>query len=113
MEQTFMSNDLRKQKFKKVGNTLFVLVRAIVLAGICYYILYPLVVKLSMSIMAQQDLYDSTVALIPRNFSFETIKYVWKMLDYPSSGQFLARNHHIHHHSGYCLYVGWLWFCKV
>lgn len=85
MEQTFMSNDLRKQKFKKVGNTLFVLVRAIVLAGICYYILYPLVVKLSMSIMAQQDLYDSTVALIPRNFSFETIKYVWKMLDYPEA----------------------------
>lgn len=85
MDNTLVKNDLTKQKFKKAGNALFVLVRSIVLAGICYYILYPLIVKLSMSVMATQDLYDTTVALIPRNFSFDTIKFVWEQLDYPEA----------------------------
>lgn len=85
MENTLLRNDLKKQKWAKVGNTAFSIVRGIVLAGICYYILYPLIVKLSMSIMATQDLYDSTVALIPRNFSFETVEFVWELLDYPKA----------------------------
>ncbi len=85
METTLVRDDLRKQKLKKVGGGLFVFVRAIVLAGICYYILYPLIVKLSMAIMAESDLYDSTVALIPRNFSLDTVKFVWETLKYPSA----------------------------
>ncbi len=85
MENTIVVGDIKKQRMKKIGNSLFVFVRAIVLAGICYYILYPLIVKLSMAIMSEQDLYDSTVALIPRNFSLETIKFVWDMLDYPTA----------------------------
>ena len=85
MEATLLRNDLKKQKWKKVGNKLFTFVRAIVLAGICYYILYPLIVKLSLAVMAEQDLYDSTVAIIPRNFSLDMLKTVWETMDYPTA----------------------------
>ncbi|MDR0289906.1 MAG: carbohydrate ABC transporter permease [Treponema sp.] len=43
--------------------------RAILLFGLCFLILQPLLDKLSVSFMEQQDLYDATVISIPRNFS--------------------------------------------
>ncbi|MDR0494806.1 MAG: carbohydrate ABC transporter permease [Treponema sp.] len=43
--------------------------RAVLLFGLCFLILQPLLDKLSLSFMEEQDLYDATVISIPRNFS--------------------------------------------
>ncbi|MDR0442512.1 MAG: carbohydrate ABC transporter permease [Treponema sp.] len=43
--------------------------RAILLFGLCFLILQPLLDKLSVSLMEQQDLYDATVISIPRHFT--------------------------------------------
>ena len=43
--------------------------RAVLLFGLCFLILQPLLDKISVSFMEQQDLYDSTVISIPRHFT--------------------------------------------
>ena len=54
---------------KAAGDFVFKLLRAILIFGLCFLILQPLLDKLSISFMEQQDLYDSTVISIPRHFT--------------------------------------------
>jgi multiple sugar transport system permease protein len=54
---------------KNTGSFVFKFCRAILLFGLCFLIVQPLLNKLSISLMEQQDLYDSTVVSIPRHFT--------------------------------------------
>ena len=70
---------------KKVGRFLSRLIRAIVILGICYIILMPLLTKISSSFMMERDLYDQTVKWIPRNPTLDNYKLVWKYMKYPEA----------------------------
>jgi multiple sugar transport system permease protein len=54
---------------KNIINIVYKFFRAVLLFGLCFLILQPLLDKLSVSLMEQQDLYDSTVVSIPRHFT--------------------------------------------
>ena len=54
---------------KAISDFIYKFLRAILIFGLCFLILQPLLDKLSISLMEQQDLYDSTVISIPRNFT--------------------------------------------
>jgi len=56
-----------------VKDVVYKIARAILLFGLCFLILQPLLDKISVSFMAQQDLYDATVISIPRNLT--TLNY--------------------------------------
>jgi len=56
-------------KRKKAMEISYKICRAILLFGMCFLIIQPLLDKVSVSFMAEQDLYDSTVVSIPRNFT--------------------------------------------
>ena len=71
-----------RRKAELISNGIFSIIRFIVLAGICFYILYPFIQKALLAVMEKTDLYDSTVGLIPHNFTFENITKVWKNLNY-------------------------------
>jgi len=65
--------------------------RAILLFGLCFLILQPILDKISVSFMDQQDLYDSTVISIPRNFSLNNYRIAGELMDFwPSLFQTLA-----------------------
>lgn len=59
---------------RKTGTVLFKVCRALLLFGLCFLILQPLINKLSLSFMEQQDLYDPTVVSIPRHFTTDNYK---------------------------------------
>lgn len=59
--------------------------RAILLFGLCFLIIQPLLDKLSVSFMEQQDLYDSTVISIPRNFTLANYALVSQLLSFRTS----------------------------
>ncbi len=48
------------------------------LIGLAFIILYPFIVKVSSMFMSMADTYDDTVALIPKNPTFDNIIYVFK-----------------------------------
>jgi len=56
-------------KKKKALEVTFIVCRTVLIFGLCFLIIQPLLDKLSVSFMAEQDLYDSTVISIPRNFT--------------------------------------------
>ena len=60
----------------------FKVFRAILLFGLCFLILQPLLDKLSVSFMEQQDLYDGTVISIPRHFTLSNYKVADQLLRY-------------------------------
>lgn len=65
---------------KKSKSFVYRLCRGILVFGLCFLILQPLLNKLSLSFMEEQDLYDSTVVNIPRHFSIIAYQLAWEMM---------------------------------
>jgi len=63
-------------------DVIYKIFRAFLLFGLCFLILQPLLNKLSVSFMEQQDLYDATVTSIPRHFSVSNYNVSMQLLDY-------------------------------
>lgn len=74
--------DILKQKLMKCCANL---VLAILLLGLCFLILQPLFNKISISFMAEEDLYDSTIVTLPRHFTLDNYKVALELLDYGKS----------------------------
>lgn len=67
---------------KTVSTTLYKIARAILLFGLCFLILQPLFNKISISFMAEKDLYDATVISVPRNFTLSNYKLTAELTNY-------------------------------
>lgn len=57
--------------------------RAVLLIGICYVILLPLIHRLSTALMPIEDLYDQSVRWIPRTPTLRNFRLVWEHMEYP------------------------------
>ncbi|MDR3174484.1 MAG: carbohydrate ABC transporter permease [Treponema sp.] len=70
---------------KAAGGIVYKICRAVLLIGLCFLILQPLLDKLSVSFMTREDLYDSTVISIPRHFTLANYRLVGQLMSYWSS----------------------------
>ena len=61
------------------------IVRGLLLFGLCFMIIQPLLTRLGTSLMAEKDLYDSTVVLLPRNPTLDNYRIVFELTDFPRS----------------------------
>jgi multiple sugar transport system permease protein len=67
---------------KNVGRVCFIFLRALLLFGLCFLILQPLLNKISLSFMTESDLWDSTVINIPRNLTTDNYSLAAELLHY-------------------------------
>jgi len=67
---------------KNSADTVYKICRAVLLFGLCFLIVQPLLDKLSVSLMEQQDLYDSTVVSIPRHFTLSNYKLAGELIEF-------------------------------
>lgn len=69
---------------KTIGEKAYRLFRFLLLFGLCFMIVQPLLSKLSVSFMTENDLYDSTIINIPRHLTTENYEMacVPRLLDY-------------------------------
>jgi multiple sugar transport system permease protein len=67
---------------KTVSRKVYKLLRAVLLFGLCFLILQPLMNKISLSFMKERDLYDPTIIVVPRNFTTENYRLVNELIDY-------------------------------
>lgn len=65
---------------KTLGNKIYKFVRFLLLFGLCFMIIQPLLSKISVSFMAEEDLYDSTIVAIPRHVTLENYE---NLANYP------------------------------
>lgn len=69
-------------KIRSWGWSLF---RMILVVGICFIIVYPLLNQLSMALRHPSDMYDMTVNWIPRQFTLMNFETAYELLNYPSA----------------------------
>ena len=67
---------------KKIGDVGYRIIRAVLLFGLCFLILQPMINKLSVSLMTESDLYDATVINIPRHWTFGNYRLFDELTDY-------------------------------
>ena len=73
---------LLRETIKKYTLSIF---RGILLFGMCFLILQPILNKISVSFMAEKDLYDTTIVVLPKNFSVLNYKVASTIMDYKTS----------------------------
>ena len=71
-----------KMKAKK---TIISIVRGLLLFGLCFMIIQPLLTRFGLSLMEERDLYDSTIVLLPRHVTLENFKIVFALTNFPIS----------------------------
>lgn len=67
---------------KTIKNKTVVILRAILMFGLVMLILQPILNKISVSFMAEQDLYDTTVIAIPKHFTNANYKISQALMNY-------------------------------
>ena len=67
-------HEMKINKVKKHGGGVFgSLVRTVLIVGICFTILFPIIFMILSSFKTASDIYDETVVWIPRSFSFSSV----------------------------------------
>ena len=59
--------------------------RALLLFGLCFMIIQPILIRFSTGFMEEQDLNDSTIVLVPRHVTLEAYQHVFKLTNFPGS----------------------------
>ncbi|MGB4419542.1 MAG: carbohydrate ABC transporter permease [Bacillota bacterium] len=67
----------------KCSGWIWTVVRAVLLIGLCFMILYPLIVKFTSSIMHVDDMYDASVRFVPRRTTLQQYRIAWEWMNYP------------------------------
>jgi len=71
---------------KRSGRIAISVVRALLLFGLCFMIIQPLLTRFSMGLMQEQDLYDSTIILLPRHVTLDNYRIVAELTDLKTIG---------------------------
>lgn len=76
-------NDKRKA-VNTIKKIVFLLFRLVIIVGICYIILSPMIGIISRSLFSDADAYDKAVYIIPQNMTLERYQLAWLRMDYLS-----------------------------
>ena len=68
-------------KRKKLTDAVWPVFRTLILAGLCFVILYPLIFMISCAFRERNDMNDPTVMWIPRHFTLDAIKETARAMD--------------------------------
>ena len=69
----------------RVSKAVVSVVRALLLFGLCFMIIQPLLTRFTTSLMPEKDLYDSTVILLPKTITFDNYRVVADLTGLPKS----------------------------
>ncbi|MFC4810957.1 carbohydrate ABC transporter permease [Paenibacillus sp. GCM10023250] len=67
---------------QKLKVWVWTLIRTVLIGGISFVILYPIMTKISIAFKDPVDMYDSTVVWVPKHFTFDNFKLVLSALNY-------------------------------
>lgn len=73
---------VKKRLAKHTKSVLWVIFRALLLFGLCFVILYPILYMLSMCFRPTEEIYDPSVIWIPKSLVLDNIKSALHYMDY-------------------------------
>lgn len=69
----------------KVKSIIWSIIRTLIILGVSFVIIRPVLTKISSSLMIERDLFDSTVRWIPKHFTWDNYKAMFTHMKYPSA----------------------------
>ena len=69
----------------KMRKTAISVIRGLLMFGLCFMIVQPLITRFATSLMEERDLYDSTIVLLPRHPTLDNYRHVFSMTEFPGS----------------------------
>ena len=72
----------RRMTLARSERLLWSIVRGVIIIGICFTILQPLLLKISVSLMEERDLYDASVKYVAKHFTWNNYKLALTVMDY-------------------------------
>lgn len=78
---------LWKQKLNlyRTGNFCWSIIRGVLIIGLCFSILLPIIIKVLQGFMSEADLLDPTVSVYPREWSTYFYRHTYELIQYPVS----------------------------
>ena len=73
---------LMKRRSKEIAVSV---IRALLMFGLCFMIIQPMVNRFAMSFMEENDLYDSTIVILPRHVTLQNYVDVAALTSFPNS----------------------------
>ena len=73
---------LMKRRSKEIAISV---IRALLMFGLCFMIIQPMVNRFAMSFMEENDLYDSTIVILPRHVTLQNYVDVAALTSFPTS----------------------------
>ena len=70
---------------RRVGEIAGSVIRALLMFGLCFMIIQPMLTRFGTSLMKEKDLYDSTIILLPRHVTLDNYRIVAELTDFPNS----------------------------
>ncbi len=70
---------------RTVSSKIVSIARALLMFGLCFMIIQPLLVRFSTGFMVESDLYDSTIVLVPRHVTLDNYRIVGDLTAMPKS----------------------------
>nr|AHF25001.1 sugar ABC transporter permease [uncultured bacterium Contig33] len=70
---------------RRVGEIAVSVFRALLMFGLCFMIIQPMLTRFGTSLMKEKDLYDSTIILLPRHVTLDNYRIVAELTDFPNS----------------------------
>ena len=86
--QDFWTRNRRSEGYllkRRVKEIVVSVVRALLMFGLCFMIIQPMLTRFSMSLMEERDLYDSTIILLPRHVTLDNYRIVADLTSFPES----------------------------
>lgn len=82
MELTKKKTVRKPMTIARAERMLWSVVRGVIIIGICFTILQPLILKFSVSFMREKDLYDASVKYVAKNFTWNNYKLALSGMNY-------------------------------
>ena len=71
---------------KRSGQIALSIIRALLLFGLCFMIIQPLLTRFGIGLMEEKDLYDNTIILLPRHVTLDNYRIVAELTDLKKIG---------------------------
>lgn len=80
-----LSQAKRSAKIDKILNGIYSFFRAVIIFGISFIIIRPILVKITGSLMSESDMFDPTVIWIPRQVTLANYEAMFEFMELPGS----------------------------
>lgn len=82
IEKYLTPEQIKYNRRKKAIGTVWPFFRFIILFGLCFIILYPLIFMLSTAFRPNEQMNDPSIVWIPKSFTLSNISDVWKVMNF-------------------------------